>query len=64
MYFQSIQEVYVDSSIKKSPNSKTTFCVRTPQRNYYLAATSPIAMSVWIDVICTGKEGAFTSMTL
>lgn len=64
LYFQSIQEVYVDSSIKKSPNSKTTFCVRTPQRNFYLSATSPIAMSIWIDVICTGKEGAFTSMTL
>ncbi|XP_066930642.1 kinesin-like protein KIF16B isoform X1 [Clytia hemisphaerica] len=64
LYFQSIQEVYVDSSIKKSPNSKTTFCVRTPQRNFYLSAPSPIAMSIWIDVICTGKEGAFTSMTL
>ena len=58
LYFQAIQEVYVDSSLKKSPSPKTTFCVTTPQRNYLLAAPSPIAMSIWIDVICTGKEGA------
>ncbi len=58
IYFQAIQEVYVDSSMKKSPSSKTTFCVKTPQKNYILAASSPIAMSIWIDVICTGKEGA------
>ena len=64
LYFQSIQEVFVDSSIKRSPNPKTTFCVRTPQKTYVLSAPSPIAMSIWIDVICTGKEGAFNSMTL
>jgi len=64
LYFQSIQEVYVDSSIKRSPNSRTTFCVRTPQRTFFLCAPSPIAMSVWLDVICTGKEGAFSTMTL
>lgn len=64
LYFQSIQEVYVDSSIKRSPNPKTTFCVRTPQRTYVLSASSPVAMSIWIDVICTGKEGVFSAMTL
>jgi len=64
LYFQSIQEVYVDASVKRSPNPKTTFCVRTPQRTYMLAASSPIAMSIWIDVIFTGKEGTFLSMTL
>ena len=64
LYFQSIQEVYVDSSIKRSPNPKTTFCVRTPQRTFVLSAPTAIAMSIWIDVICTGKEGAFNSMTL
>ena len=58
IYFQAIQEVYVDNSAKKSPSPKTTFCVKTPQRNFLLAAPSPIAMSIWIDVICTGKEGA------
>ncbi|XP_065056409.1 pleckstrin homology-like domain family B member 1 isoform X1 [Rhopilema esculentum] len=58
IYFQAIQEVYVDNSAKKSPNPKTTFCVKTPQRNFLLSASSPIAMSIWIDVICTGKEGA------
>eukprot|EP00794_Sanderia_malayensis_P011257 gene11257-12437_t len=58
IYFQAIQEVYVDSSMKKSPNQRTTFCVKTPQRNYLLAAPNALAMSIWIDVICTGKEGA------
>ena len=58
IYFQAIQEVYVDNSAKKSPSPKTTFCVKTPQRNFMLAAPSPLAMSIWIDVICTGKEGA------
>ena len=62
LYFQSIQEVYVDSTIKRSPNPRTTFCVRTPTRPYILSAPSAIAMSVWIDVVCTGKEGVFLSM--
>ena len=64
LYFQSIQEVYVDSTIKRSPNPKTTFCIRTPTRPYVLAAPSAIAMSIWIDVVCTGKEGVFISMGL
>ena len=64
IYFQAIQEVYVDSSIKRSPEPKTTFCIKTPQRLYCLSAPSAIAMSIWIDVICTGKEGSLITMTL
>ena len=64
IYFQSIQEVYVDSSLKRSPSPQTTFCIRTPLRPYIVTAPSAIAMSIWIDVVCTGKEGAFVSLGL
>ncbi|XP_065644289.1 kinesin-like protein KIF16B isoform X2 [Hydra vulgaris] len=64
LYFQSIQEVYVDNGVKRSPNPKTTFCIRTPQRTYVLNASTPIVMSIWIDVIITGREGGLMSMTL
>ena len=58
IYFQAIEEVYVDHQrVVKSPNPKLTFCVKTFDRMYYLVALSPEAMRIWIDVIFTGAEG-------
>ena len=58
IYFQAIEEVYVDHlRVVKSPNPKLTFCVKTYDRTYYLCASSPEAMRIWIDVIFTGAEG-------
>ena len=58
IYFQSIEEVYVDHLKQvKSPSPKLTFCVKTLDRTYYLMAPSPEAMRIWIDVIFTGAEG-------
>ncbi|XP_013410434.1 pleckstrin homology-like domain family B member 2 isoform X4 [Lingula anatina] len=58
MYFQAIEEVYVDHlRTVKSPNTKLTFCVKTYDRTYYLVSPSPEAMRIWVDVIFTGAEG-------
>ncbi|XP_041373083.1 pleckstrin homology-like domain family B member 1 isoform X2 [Gigantopelta aegis] len=58
IYFQSIEEVYVDHlRTVKSPNPKLTFCVKTYDRTYFLVAPTPEAMRIWIDVIFTGAEG-------
>lgn len=58
VYFQAIQDVYVDSpNSHKSSSLRTTFCVKTPQETYCVAAPSGLAMSVWIDAILTGREG-------
>lgn len=58
IYFQAIEEVYVDHlRTVKSPNQKLTFCVKTYERTYFLVAPSPEAMRIWIDVIFTGAEG-------
>ncbi|KAL4228839.1 Pleckstrin y-like domain B member 1 [Mactra antiquata] len=58
IYFQAIEEVYVDHlKTVKSPNHKLTFCVKTYERTYYLVAPSAEAMRIWIDVIFTGAEG-------
>lgn len=58
IYFQAIEEVYVDHlKSVKSPNQKLTFCVKTYDRTYYLVAPTPEAMRIWIDVIFTGAEG-------
>ncbi|XP_058962801.2 kinesin-like protein KIF16B isoform X1 [Pocillopora verrucosa] len=59
VYFQAIQDVYVDlPSSHKSSSTRTTFCVKTPQETYCVAAPSGLAMSIWIDAILTGREGA------
>ncbi|XP_043200439.1 pleckstrin homology-like domain family B member 1 isoform X2 [Amphibalanus amphitrite] len=58
VYFQAIEEVYVDhlkTSRGSAPN--TTFCVKTMSRTFYLMAPSPEAMRIWVDVIMTGAEG-------
>ena len=58
IYFQAIQDVYVDSpNSHKGSSPRTTFCVKTPQDTYYVAAPSGLAMSIWIDAIMTGREG-------
>ena len=58
IYFQAIEEVYVDHlRTVKSPNPKLTFCVKTFDRTYYIVAPTPEAMRIWIDVIFTGAEG-------
>ncbi|XP_076310539.1 uncharacterized protein LOC143225288 isoform X3 [Tachypleus tridentatus] len=58
VYFQAIEEVYVDHlHSNKSPNLRSTFCVKTYGRTYCLAAPSPEAMRIWVDVIFTGAEG-------
>ncbi|XP_048773623.2 uncharacterized protein LOC125678885 isoform X4 [Ostrea edulis] len=58
IYFQAIEEVYVDHlRTVKSPNPKLTFCVKTCDRTYYMVAPTPEAMRIWIDVIFTGAEG-------
>jgi len=58
VYFQSIEEVYVDHlNSVKSPNPQLTFVVKTNERTYHLMAPSPEAMRIWVDVIFTGAEG-------
>ncbi|XP_033759080.1 pleckstrin homology-like domain family B member 2 isoform X2 [Pecten maximus] len=58
IYFQAIEEVYVDHlRTVKSPNQKLTFCVKTYDRTYYMVAPSAETMRIWIDVIFTGAEG-------
>jgi hypothetical protein len=58
IYFQAIQEVYVDHDAEtRNPLGKSSFCVKTPLKTYTLAADSPLTMSVWIDVLLTGREG-------
>ncbi|KAM9453652.1 pleckstrin homology-like domain family B member 1 isoform 35-T39 [Salvelinus alpinus] len=69
IYFQAIEEVYYDhlrSATKKgffnlnltnSPNPSLTFCVKTHDRLYYMVASAPGAMRIWMDVIVTGAEG-------
>ncbi|RNA27518.1 pleckstrin homology-like domain family B member 2 isoform X1 [Brachionus plicatilis] len=58
IYFQSINEVYVDHMRTiKSPDAKSTFVVKTFDRNFYLVAPSSELMRIWIDVIFTGAEG-------
>ncbi|GAB6019925.1 hypothetical protein CHUAL_001456 [Chamberlinius hualienensis] len=58
VYFQAIEEVYVDHlHAVKSPNPNLTFCVKTLDRTFYLMAPSAETMRIWVDVIFTGAEG-------
>jgi hypothetical protein len=41
----------------KSPDQKSTFNVKTLDRNFILVAPSPELMRIWVDVIFTGAEG-------
>ncbi|XP_033210350.1 uncharacterized protein LOC117168730 isoform X2 [Belonocnema kinseyi] len=58
IYFQSIEEVYVDHmNSVKSPQPSLTFIIKTTARLYHLMAPSAEAMRVWVDVVFTGAEG-------
>ncbi|XP_015429767.1 PREDICTED: pleckstrin homology-like domain family B member 1 [Dufourea novaeangliae] len=58
IYFQSIEEVYVDHmNTVRSPHPSLTFIIKTSSRLYHLMAPSPEAMRVWVDVVFTGAEG-------
>ncbi|KAL6266251.1 hypothetical protein P5V15_003112 [Pogonomyrmex californicus] len=58
IYFQSIEEVYVDHmNTVRSPQPSLTFIIKTTSRLYHLMAPSPEAMRVWVDVVFTGAEG-------
>ncbi len=58
IYFQAIQEVYGDhDGDTRGPAGKFSFCVKTPLKTYTLAADNALVMSVWIDVLLTGREG-------
>jgi pleckstrin homology-like domain family B len=58
IYFQSINEVYVDHMRTiKSPDPKSTFVVKTFDRNFYFVAPNSELMRIWVDVIFTGAEG-------
>nr|XP_030729919.1 pleckstrin homology-like domain family B member 3 isoform X3 [Globicephala melas] len=58
IYFQAIEEVYYDHlrCAFKSPNPRLTFCVKTYERLFYMAAPSPEAMRIWMDVIVTAAD--------
>ncbi|XP_064871443.1 pleckstrin homology-like domain family B member 1 [Oncorhynchus nerka] len=47
IYFQAIEE----------PQSLVDLCVKTHDRLYYMVASAPEAMRIWMDVIVTGAEG-------
>ena len=58
IYFQAIQDAYAElPNSYKGSSMRTTFCVKTPQETYYVAAPCGLAMSIWIDAILTGREG-------
>jgi hypothetical protein len=58
IYFQAIEDVYIDHMrTVKSPSPKLTFCVKTFERTYYIVAPSPETMRIWVDVVFTGAEG-------
>ncbi|XP_065755345.1 pleckstrin homology-like domain family B member 3 [Phocoena phocoena] len=58
IYFQAIEEVYYDHlrCAFKSPNPRLTFCIKTYERLFYMAAPSPEAMRIWMDVIVTAAD--------
>lgn len=58
IYFQVIEEVYVDYlRIVKSFNLKLIFCVKICDRIYYMVVFILEVMRIWIDVIFIGVEG-------
>lgn len=58
VYFQAIQDVYVDhGGENRGTIAKCSFSVKTPLKTYTLCADSAPAMSLWVDVLLTGREG-------
>uniref|UniRef100_A0A8C1D961 Pleckstrin homology like domain family B member 3 n=1 Tax=Cyprinus carpio carpio TaxID=630221 RepID=A0A8C1D961_CYPCA len=58
IYFQAIEEVYYDHlrTASTSPRPSLTFCVKTYERLFFLAAHSAEAMRIWMDVIVTATD--------
>ena len=58
IYFQSIDEVYVDHLQSLTLRSRqATFVVKTHERTFHLVAPSVELMRIWVDVLITGAEG-------
>ncbi|KAF2352872.1 Pleckstrin domain [Trinorchestia longiramus] len=69
IYFEDIEEVYVDhlnphtiNGAKKSSKNcaSVAFCVKARSRTLSLLAPSAAAMRIWVEVIFTGAEGYHT----
>ncbi|KAL6109575.1 phldb3 [Pungitius sinensis] len=58
IYFQAIEEVYLDHlrTATSSPRPSLTFCVKTYDRLFFLVATNPVAMRIWMDVVVTATD--------
>ncbi|XP_061676860.1 pleckstrin homology-like domain family B member 3 isoform X3 [Syngnathoides biaculeatus] len=58
IYFQAIEEVYYDHlrTAASSPRPSLTFCVKTYDRLFFLVASNPVAMRIWMDVIVTATD--------
>ncbi|XP_029958309.1 pleckstrin homology-like domain family B member 3 isoform X2 [Salarias fasciatus] len=58
IYFQAIEEVYYDHlrTAASSPRPSLTFCVKTYDRLFFLVASNPVSMRIWMDVIVTATD--------
>ncbi|XP_019720898.1 pleckstrin homology-like domain family B member 3 isoform X2 [Hippocampus comes] len=58
IYFQAVEEVYYDHlrTAASSPRPSLTFCVKTYDRLFFLVASDPVAMRIWMDVIVTATD--------
>ncbi|XP_054637053.1 pleckstrin homology-like domain family B member 2 isoform X2 [Dunckerocampus dactyliophorus] len=58
IYFQAIEEVYYDHlrTAASSPRPTLTFCVKTYDRLFFLVASNPVSMRIWMDVIVTATD--------
>ncbi|XP_061885837.1 pleckstrin homology-like domain family B member 3 isoform X2 [Entelurus aequoreus] len=58
IYFQAIEEVYYDHlrTATSSPRPTLTFCVKTYDRLFFLVASDPVSMRIWMDVIVTATD--------
>ncbi|XP_075962950.1 uncharacterized protein phldb3 isoform X1 [Anarhichas minor] len=58
IYFQAIEEVYLDHlrTAASSPRPSLTFCVKTYDRLFFLVASNPVSMRIWMDVIVTATD--------
>ncbi|XP_063736516.1 pleckstrin homology-like domain family B member 3 isoform X2 [Eleginops maclovinus] len=58
IYFQAIEEVYLDHlrTANSSPRPSLTFCLKTYDRLFFLVASNPVSMRIWMDVIVTATD--------
>ena len=57
VYFDEIQDVYVDHTRTKPKKHKHVFVVNTSKTILVLSCYYPEVMRIWIDVVFTGAEG-------